>query len=164
MEETKIKESMEIIEKIKNHGFIHPYYNTRSMGYANDLDRFIDGQIGFEEIQDYIKEDVSVQDSIMDAYKMKASDSKVNHDLCEKLCYASVLYNMGFFSPHGLYAIYLTARNNCSPHKLNWDCLLEKIKKELEMTDEDMEHGKCIYEDYQERGGRCYVLPPDDDY
>ena len=129
---------------------------------ADDLDLFIDGEIGFEEIQDYINEDVSVQDAVMDAYKMKASESKANHDLCEKLCYASVLYNMVFFPPHALYAIYLTARNNCSPHKLDWDRLLEKIKKELKMTGEDVEHGKCIYEDYQERGGRGYVLPPDD--
>ena len=139
-------------------------FNFIKVEGTDDLARIIDGRIGFEEIQDYIKEDVSVQDAIMNAYKSKASDSKASHDFCEKLCYASVLYNMGFFPPHALYAIYLTARNNCSPHKLNWDCLLEKIKKKLEMTEEDMEHGKRIYEDYQERGGRGYLLPPDDDY
>lgn len=44
-------------------------FNFIKVEGTDDLVRFIDGGIGFEEIQDYIKEDVSVQDAIMNAYK-----------------------------------------------------------------------------------------------
>ena len=120
------------------------------MGYADDMDRFIEGQIGFEEIQSF-----RLQQKIILALQNKLFYSKEEHDLYEKLCYAEVLYSMKFDDGAELYAIYLFAKNGCFPHKLDWDGLLEKIKRESGMDDADIIEGTDMYEECKERGG-CY--------
>ena len=61
------------------------------MGYADDLDRFIEGQIGFDEIQSF-----RLQQKIRLALQNGAYYSEREHDLYEKLCYAEVLRSMKF--------------------------------------------------------------------
>ena len=61
------------------------------MDYADDLDRFIEGQIGFEEIQSF-----RLQQKIRLALQNGAYYSEREHDLYEKLCYAAVLRDMKF--------------------------------------------------------------------
>ena len=73
------------------------------MKKLNDLDRFISGQIGFEEIQGQVKEGVYIQDAIIGGLSPKCP-SKLEHDLYEKFCYATVLYRMRFYSPSSLYS------------------------------------------------------------
>ena len=119
------------------------------MGYADDLDRFIEGQIGFDEIQSCICED-----AIVSALRVVSYYFKGEHDLYEKLCYAAVLLHMKL-NDLFLYAIYLFAKNRCFPHKLDWDGLLEKIKRESGMDDADIIEGTDMYEECKERGG-CY--------
>jgi hypothetical protein len=120
------------------------------MKYADDLDRFIEGQIGFEEIQSF-----RLQQKIILALQNKLFYSKEEHDLYEKLCYAEVLYSMKFDDGAELYAIYLFAKNGCFPHKLDWDSLLEKIKRESGMNDADIIEGTDMYEECKKKGG-CY--------
>ena len=120
------------------------------MGYADDLDRFIEGQIGFEEIQSS-----ELQQKIVLAFQNKLFYSQEKHDLYEKLCYAAVLRDMKLDDGAELYAIYLFAKNGCFPHKLDWNGLLEKIKRESGMDDADIIEGTDMYEECKERGG-CY--------
>ena len=58
------------------------------LSYFDDLDRFIEGQIGFEEIQGFVHEDVPLQEAITLALTHARFYSKEEHDLYEKLCYA----------------------------------------------------------------------------
>ena len=113
-----------------------------------DLDRFINGQIEFDEIQGYVKEGVEIQDAIEGVLHSKCP-SKDLHDLYEKLCYAYVLHSMQFYTPHSLYADYLVAKEVSSPHKLNWDLLLKIIVKKSNMDVYDMSRGQGLYEDYK---------------
>ena len=117
------------------------------VGYADDLDRFIEGQIGFEEIQSS-----ELRQEIALALQNKLRDSQEEHDLYEKLCYAAVLHYVKFYDGWVLYEIYLSAKNACSPHKLDWDRLLEKIKMESGMNDFDILHGTDEYEYWQQDG------------
>ena len=126
--------------------------------YADDLERFIEGQIGFEEIQSF-----RLQQEIISALQNAFYYSKREHDLYEKLCYAHMLHAIQNYDPYALYAYYLVAKDKCSPHKLDWDSLLEKIKMESGMDEGDMGRGRGLYEGYVRRGSRGYVLPPDDD-
>ena len=118
------------------------------MKKLNDLDRFINGQIGFEEIQGQVKEGVYIQDAIIGGLSPKCP-SKLEHDLYEKFCYATLLYRMRFYSPSSLYAEYLVAKEASSPHKLDWDHLLKKIEIESNMDKHDMNRGQWLYEDYK---------------
>ena len=118
------------------------------VGYADDLDRFIEGQIGFEEIQSS-----ELRQEIALALQNKLRDSQEEHDLYEKLCYAAVLHYVKFYDGWVLYEIYLSAKNACSPHKLDWDRLLEKIKMESGMDALDILHGADLYEECQRNGG-----------
>ena len=127
----------------------------RCLGYADDLDRFISGQIRYEEIQGFVHEDVPIQGAIMLPLTHARFYSKEEHDLYEKLCYAEVLYSMTFDNGAELYAIYLFAKNGCFPHKLDWDSLLEKIKRESGMNDADIIEGTDMYEECKKKGG-CY--------
>ena len=129
-------------------------YNMECMGYADDLDRFIKGQIEFDDIQGCIRRG-SIQNAIISALQKASYYSQEEHDLYEKLCYAEVLYSMTFDNGAELYAIYLFAKNGCFPHKLDWDRLLEKIKRESGMDDADIIEGTDMYEECKERGG-CY--------
>ena len=113
-----------------------------------DLDRFINGQIEFDEIQGYVKEGVEIQDAIKGVLHSECP-SKDLHDLYEKLCYAYVLHDMQFYTPHSLYAGYLVAKEVSSPHKLNWDLLLKIIVKKSNMDVYDMSRGQGLYEDYK---------------
>ena len=118
------------------------------MDYADDLDRFIAGQIGFEEIQSF-----RLQQKIRLALQNGAYYSEREHDLYEKLCYAAVLRDMKFDNGEELCAIYLFAKNGCFPHKLDWDRLLEKIKMESGMDALDILHGADLYEECLRNGG-----------
>ena len=111
--------------------------------YADDLDRFISGQIRFEDIQD-----IPIQNEIRNALRHAAYYSEKEHDLYEKLCYASVLKGMSFLSPRSLYSMYLVAKKLCAPHKLDWDCLLEKIRREAGIDEYEMLCGQDLYERY----------------
>ena len=62
---------------------------------------------------------------------------------------------MTFDNGAELYAIYLFAKNGCFPHKLDWDSLLEKIKRESGMNDADIIEGTDMYEECKKKGG-CY--------
>ena len=130
-------------------------YNMECMGYADDLDRFIKGQIEFDDIQGCIHRGIPIQNAITSALQEASYYSQEEHDLYEKLCYAEVLYSMTFDNGAELYAIYLFAKNGCFPHKLDWDGLLEKIKRESGMDDADIIEGTDMYEECKERGG-CY--------
>ena len=115
---------------------------------ADDLDRFINGEIGFEEIQGFIHEDFPIEESIRLAlYKGWAYPQK-EHDLYEKLCYASVLMSVSSLFPHSIYSKYLVAKKLCSPHKLDWDCLLKKIRREASIDEYSMLRGQDLYERY----------------
>ena len=117
-----------------------------------DLDRFINGQIEFDEIQGYVKEGVEIQDAIKGVLHSECP-SKDLHDLYEKLCYAYVLhsmqYSMQFYTPSSLYSVYLVAKEVSSPQKLNWDLLLKIIEKKSNMDEYDMARGQGLYEDYK---------------
>ena len=125
------------------------------MKCADDLDRFIEGQIGFDEIQGCICEVIPIQNAITSALQEASYYSKEEHDLYEKLYYAAVLLHMKFDNGAELYAIYLFAKNGCFPHKLDWDSLLEKIKRESGMNDADIIEGTDMYEECKKKGG-CY--------
>ena len=77
------------------------------MEYLNsgdDLDRFISGQICFDDIQGYILGIIPIERAIRWAlkYKSRYFYTKEEHDIYEKLCYATVLYSMQFYSPSSL--------------------------------------------------------------
>ena len=131
-----------------------------NMAYADDLDRFISGQIRYEEIQGFVHEDVPAQQAITLALESAMFYSKEEHDLYEKLCYASVLQHMEYFYHEELYAIYLFAKGKCFPHKLDWDSFLEKIKSESGMDDTDIVRGTGMYEECQRKGGYYSDLLP----
>lgn len=129
---------------------------------ADDLDRFIDGQIGFEEIQGCIPSGITIEGAIITVLNAKYHP-KEEHDLYEKLCYAHVLYDLHITpnsSPAEFYAIYLFAKGICSPHKLDWDGLLEKIKMESGMNDVDIARGTSMYKICQKKGGYYSDLLP----
>ena len=131
----------------------------------SDLDRFINGEICFEDIKGFIHEDVSIQGAIICAIQNKLFYSEKEHDLYEKLCYSFILRaknKIQYYDTYALYAIYLAAKSKCSPHKLDWNNLLEKIKEESDMDKDDMKRGEEIYKDYVRRGSSGYVLQPDD--
>ena len=109
-----------------------------------DLDRFIDGQIGFEEIQGFVHEDVPIQGAIMLPLTHARFYSKEEHDLYEKLCYA-----------HVLYVLHITP--NSPP---DWSALLEKIKMESGVNDTDIARGTSWYEECQRKGGHYSDLLP----
>ena len=93
------------------------------MDYADDLDRFIEGQIGFKEIQSF-----RLQQKISLALQHASYYSEREHDLYEKLCYAAVLRHMKLDNGEELCAIYLFAKNGCFPHKLDWDGCWKRSK------------------------------------
>jgi len=50
--------------------------------------------------------------------------------------------------PHSIYSEYLVAKKLCSPHKLDWDCLLKKIRREASVDEYSMLRGQDLYERY----------------
>ena len=128
----------------------------------SDLDRFINGEICFEDVQGFIHEHVPIQQAIILGLQSALFYSKKEHYLYEKLCYAHMLHAIENYEPYAWYAIYLAAKSKCSPHKMDWDDLLKKIKEELSMDKYDMVRGENIYKAYVRRGSRGYVLEPDD--
>ena len=115
-----------------------------------DLDRFINGEISFEEIQGCCNEhsDSYIKDCIIFAKVKRCFYSNDEHDLCEKLCYANILRLVNDHKGDEndwVYAQYLYANDITYPHKMNWDILLEKIIKETNMTEYDMDRGESYY-------------------
>ena len=55
---------------------------------------------------------------------------------------------MGHLSAHSLYSKYLVAEKLCAPHKLDWDCLLRKIRREANINEYAMLYGQDLYERY----------------
>ena len=47
---------------------------------------------------------------------------------------------------------YLLEKNVSSPHKMDWDILLEKIIKETNMSELDIDKGEKYYKTYLETG------------
>ena len=125
----------------------------------SDLDRFINGDISFDEIQSF-----RLQQYVMSAFNVSSLYSKEEHDLYEKLCYAEVLHCMEDYNHEELYAIYLFAKCKCFPHKLDWDGLLEKIKVESGVDYVDIARGTSMYEECQKKGGYYSDLLPTDYY
>ena len=122
---------------------------------AKDLDRFINGEICLEEIKGYVHGHVPIENAIINALT-NALFYKNEHDLYEKLCFASVLRTLGIFKQTEgayLYGRYLALKDKCRPHKLNWACLLRKIKKESNMNKYEMEEGESNYNYYKRTGG-----------
>ena len=135
------------------------------LSYFDDLDRFIEGQIGFEEIQGFVHEDVPLQEAIKCSLTYaRFYYSKEEHDLYEKLCYAEVLHCIEYYEHEEMYAIYLFAKDRCFPHKLDWDGLLEKIKMESRIDDTDIVEGASMYKQCQKKGGYYSDLLPADYY
>ena len=132
-------------------------------GYADDLDRFIKGQIRFEDIQGFVHKDVLVQEAITHALTHALFYSKEEHDLYEKLCYAEVLHCMQYYDRSELYAIYLFAKGICSTHKLDWGGLLAKLKRESGINDRDIASGTNMYKECQRKGGYYNDLLPLED-
>ena len=133
------------------------------MGDANDLDRFIEGRIRFEDMQGYLHGDIPIYGAVIGALEKASYHSQEEHDLYEKLCFAYVLYVLHITpnsSPAEFYAIYLFAKGICSPHKLDWDGLLEKIKMESGMNDVDIARGTSMYKICQKKGGYYSDLLP----
>ena len=128
----------------------------------DDLDRYIQGQIEFEDIQGCINENISIREAIIDAAGKYSNFSNEEHVLYEKLCYADVLlytkYNGA--QPYNIYAFYLFQKKISSPHKLDWARLLEKIKRESGMNYQDILSGKSIYKNCLKRGGNYRDLFP----
>ena len=94
------------------------------VGYADDLDRFISGQILFEEIQGFIHEDVPVQEAItLSLINALFYNSKEEHDLYEKLCYPKNFHSMQSYKHEELYAIYLFQK--AYAFRTNW---IEKVR------------------------------------
>ena len=138
-----------------------------SLNHSNDLERFINGEIRFEDIQGdipgHIGEGPSIYWSIIDARKEASFYSKNEQDLYEKLCYADALRLMDDpLEPCEKYVYYLTLKDKCSRHKLDWDCLLNKIKKVSKMNVDDIETGKKFYKSYKEGGGDIFKYFIDD--
>ena len=130
--------------------------------FTDDLDRFIKGEIGFEEIQGCIPSGITIKGAIISVLNAKYHP-KEEHDLYEKLCYAHVLYVLHITPnspPVEFYAIYLFAKGICSPHKLDWSALLEKIKMESGVNDTDTARGTSWYEECQRKGGHYSDLLP----
>ena len=123
------------------------------------LDRFIKGEIGFEEIQGCIPSGITIKGAIISVLNAKYHP-KEEHDLYEKLCYAEVLLCMESYTHASLCAVYFFARGKCSPHKLDWDGLLEKIKMESGVNDVDIARGTSWYERCQKKGGYYSDLLP----
>ena len=130
-----------------------------------DLDRFINGEISWEEIQD-LYDGQPVKWLIVASFTEASYYSQDEHDLFEQLCYANILRITDLHKREGwqdyekLYADYLLAKDISSTHKMNWDTLLEKIIKETNMSELDMDIGENIlYKTYQETGS----WPNDDD-
>ena len=137
-----------------------------SSWWVNDLDRFINGEICFEEILGYIKVGVSrisIQGAISSIFNVKHCP-KEEHNLYEKLCYAEVLHCMEDYDHEELYAIYLFAKGRCFPHKLDWGGLLEKIKSESGINEIDIAYGTSMHEECQRKGGYYSDLLPTDYY
>ena len=132
---------------------------------TNDLDRFINGEICYEEIQGYIHEDIPIDNAILFAKSNKAFYNDKEHDLYEKICYADVLRSCHQFikdnlhEPVYIYTYYLYLKDISASHKLDWDNLLEKIKKEMIIDKWDMDSGGSYYKTYHEAGSWS-----DDDY
>ena len=133
------------------------------VGYADDLDRFIEGQIGFEEIQGCIPSGITIEGAIISVLNAKYHP-KEEHDLYEKLCYAEVLHCMQYYDRSELYATYLFAKDICSPHKLDWGGLLTKIKSESGINDTDIARGTNMYKECQRKGGYHSDLLPVENY
>ena len=137
-----------------------------SLNHSNDLENFIKGEIRFEDIKGHTEEGCSIYWSIISARQETSFYSKDEQDLYEKLCYADVLRLMHDFEPcdepSELYAKYLALKDKCSQHKLDWDCLLNKIKKISKMNVDDLETGKKFYKSYKEGGGDIYEYFPED--
>ena len=117
-----------------------------------DLDRFINGEISFEEIQGCCNEhsDSYIKNYIIFAKYERCFYSNDEHDLYEKLCYANILRLVNDHKNKEdendwVYAQYLYAKDITYPHKMNWDILLEKIIKETNMTEYDMDRGESYY-------------------
>ena len=58
--------------------------------------------------------------------------------------------------------MYLASKIKCSPNKLDWSYLLEKLKKESVTDKDDMERVEKIYKYYVKRGSLGYILLLDD--
>ena len=129
---------------------------------VNDLDNFINGEICFEEIQGCLPEGIPIQNEIICSESSRAFYSEEEHDLYEKLCYANILrihlmhIQENIDDLDILYAHYLSLKDKCSPHKLNWDYLLEKIQKESNMDELDIKKGESYYNTYQKTGSWPY--------
>ena len=89
--ETPIKVSSQLVmnQNLMDNNTKPPFKESYcyNVGYADDLDRFIDGEIGFEEIQGCIPLGISIQGAIESVFNVKYHP-KEEHDLYEKLCYA----------------------------------------------------------------------------
>ena len=91
------------------------------MGYADDLDRFIEGQIRFEDIQGYLHGDIPIHGAIVGALEEASYYSEKEHDLYEKLCYAYVLYVLHITpdSPPGSCVQFISLRE-ANALRTNW--------------------------------------------
>ena len=131
------------------------------------LDRFIQGEIAFSDIDDNIRicELFSLERAIRGALEdVSLLIYIVEDDLFEKLCYANVLWWHQNFDHEVLYAIYLFAKGKCPLHKLDWDALLEKLKKEFWINGRDIVEGTNMYKECQKKGGNYSDLLPSDYY
>ena len=131
------------------------------------LDRFIQGEIAFSDIDDNIRicELFSLERAIRGALEdVSLLIYIVEDDLFEKLCYANVLWCHQSFEHEVLYAIYLFAKGKSRLNKLDWDDLLEKLKKESWMDGKDIVEGTNMYKECQKKGGNYSDLFPGNNY
>jgi hypothetical protein len=51
-----------------------------------------------------------------------------------------------------LYEFYLAEKNKCLSHKLDWEQLLKKIKKDTQMSERDLVTGEMYFEEHKITG------------
>ena len=120
--------------------------------YINDLDRFIKGEICFDEIKGYISQD-KIYWAIIYTGRESLFYSEEEHDLYEKICYADILricqdLKDNRHEPFHLYRKYLYLKDISAPHILDWDNWIENIKKEMNMEEWVIKRAESWNENY----------------
>ena len=75
-----------------------------------------------------------------------------------------MLHYAQYYDHEELHAIYLFAKGKCHLHKLDWDDLFEKLKKESTIDGRDIVEGINMNKERQEKGGYYSDLLQSDYY
>ena len=98
---------------------------------ATDLNRFINWDIEFKEIEGSVNDDVDIQNAIINSIH-NFLFYKNDLDLYEKLCYSDFLRDIQYYSNCELYAAYIVIKINFLFLNLIEMVCLKNSKKNLE--------------------------------